>query len=142
MQERQKVLSQAFYLDKEIKGMIEERDTLKRAAEKSTTTYSETPSRGSKNTSRTEDLVIAVVDMDREIDTKVDQLVNIKEQIREAVSTVKDRKQRTVMTLRYLYFFNWIEIAREMNITVRHAMRLNQCGIESLNDSLNIFNNI
>lgn len=117
-------LSQAYRLDLEINNKLEIMDRLHSLSTKATSTYSLVPPSGTRNVHRMEDTLAKIVDMDVEINKKIDQLVDLKKEIFDVIGAVDNKEYRLLLEMRYLRFMTWEEIALELNYNIRHIYRL------------------
>lgn len=56
-----------------------------------------------------------IVDLEREIDREVDELVKMRKEIEETVSKIDDERFKTLLTMRYINGYKWEKIALEMH---------------------------
>lgn len=117
-------LSQAYRLDLEINNKLEIMDSMHSLATKATSTFSLVPPSGTRNVHRLEDTLAKIVDMDVEINKKIDKLVDLKKEIVDVISAVDNREYRLLLEMRYLRFLTWEEIAMELNYNIRHIYRI------------------
>ncbi|MBK8154731.1 MAG: DUF1492 domain-containing protein [Streptococcus sp.] len=109
-------LHQAYRLDKRIQSNIEEMERLR---ELSTSVSS--PSWGERiQTQRHTDALFVrylerIMDLERKINTEVDNLVALKEQIRRVINEVADTDERMVLRYRYVHNLTWEQIGDELN---------------------------
>lgn len=74
-------MEQARYLDMQINSKIEQIRNLNELATKATTVYSDMPHSPNRNTSRMEETVVKIIDLESEIDRDIDALVNLKREM-------------------------------------------------------------
>ena len=125
-------LSQAFYLDAEISTELEMMESMHALATKATSTYSKIPPSGTRNVHRFEDTLAKIVDLDREIDEKVDKLVDLKREIVLVINEVENKKYRSLLGMRYLGFKSWEKIATELETTLRNVYRMHKRALASV----------
>ena len=113
-------LSQAYRLDLEINNKLEIMDSMHSLATKATSSFSLVPPSGTRNVHRLEDTLAKIVDMDIEINKKIDRLVDLKKEIVEVIGEVDN------LEMRYLRFLTWEEIAIELGYNVRHLYRVHR----------------
>lgn len=87
-------------------------------------------------TNRTESIIAKVVDMENEVDTRVNTLHNIKNEVMQAINAVKEPVCREVLIRRYICGDTWEKIAVDMNYTyqwvcVLHGRALKLIRIDS-----------
>ena len=59
--------------------------------------------------------VAKIVDLEREIDGEVDELVKLREEITETISKINDARLKTLLTMRYINGYKWEKIALNMH---------------------------
>ncbi|MCR5355771.1 MAG: DUF1492 domain-containing protein [Lachnospiraceae bacterium] len=119
-------LSQAYRLDLEINNKIEIMDSMHSLATKATSTFSLVPPSGTRNVHRLEDTLAKIVDMDIEINKKIDKLVDLKKEIIDVIGRVDNREYRLLLEMRYLRFMTWEEIAIDLGYNIRHIYRIHR----------------
>ena len=127
-------LTQYRQIEKEIGGLLEERTRWVALAEKMTPSLSGMPG-GAVGGDRLGETVAKIVDLEREIDAKVDELMGHYRKIREAVSQIPDAKEREVLMRRYMQGQSWEEIAERMGVTERWVYQVHKRAIFSLHFS-------
>lgn len=75
---------------------------------------------------RIENVVFKVAMLESEIDDEICNLIDIKEEVKNAINTVSDINQNMVLRLVYLEFRSIEEVAEIMNYSVRHVHRLHK----------------
>lgn len=109
-------LHQAYRLDKRIQSDIDEMESLREMAiSVSSPNWSERV-----QTSRREDAnfvrsVERIMDLERRINSEVDNLMALKEQIRCVINEVMDADERMVLRYRYIHGFTWEQIGDELD---------------------------
>ena len=104
-------LSQAYRIDQRINSKIEQVSSLHDLATKATQTLSDMPGSATRNTHRMEDVIIKIIDLENEINTEIDRLVDIKLEIMCLINGVPNPEEQTLLELRYLCFKTWEQIA-------------------------------
>ena len=104
-------LSQAYRIDQRINSKIEQVSSLHDLATKATQTLSDMPGSATRNTHRMEDVIIKIIDLENEINTEIDRLVDIKREIMCLINSVPNPEEQTLLELRYLCFKTWEQIA-------------------------------
>ena len=117
-------LGQAYRLDQRINSKLEQVLSLRDLTTKATATMSDMPGGGSRNVYKMQDIVAKIIDLENEINAEIDHLVDLKREIREVISAVKNLECQTLLELRYLCFKTWEQIAVEMNYSIQHIYRL------------------
>lgn len=119
-------LSQARYLDSRINAKIQQVTALKDLATKCTSTLSKTPRSQSQNTSPMEVAICKIIDLENEINSDIDNLVDLKREIVGVIKAVKNEEYQTLLEKRYLCFTTWEQIALEMHYSVKWIHKLHE----------------
>ena len=129
--------SRAWKLDKEINQLIEKRSKLYSAALRTTPTYSDMP-RGKGTSDKVQNAIEQICLLDEEINRKIDELYNVKQEIMFAIATVENPIDRRCMYLRFVEFKSWQEISDKLRISrrsvsykVSRGIKNTKCGIAS-----------
>ncbi len=102
MENIKEYLLEVRHLDSTINRKLEELEKLRSLAEKVTTTYSDMPSAPSLSTSKTEDIVVKIIDLSNEINEDIDRLVDMKVDVRQRIECIENPEYRNILSLRYL----------------------------------------
>ena len=97
-------MEQARYLDMQINSKIEQVRSLNELATRVTTVYSDMPHSPNRNTSRMEETIAKIIDLESEIDRDIDALVDLKREIMRVVNSIESAEYRTILEMRYLQF--------------------------------------
>lgn len=117
-------LSQVRFIDRLINSKLEQLSRLRETATKATTTISDMPRSDSPDLQSMETTVVKMIDMEREINTDIDRLVDLKRATVAAIAALKNTEQQLVLEQRYLCYKSWEQIAEELCYSVRHVTRL------------------
>ena len=123
-------LKQAFYLDKRINSKLEQVESLNALATKATSTLSDMPKSPNRGSSKLEDTIVKIIDLQEEINRDIDKLVDLKKEIANSIFELKDKEEQTVLEKRYLCYETWEKIAVDMNYDIRHIHRLHNLGLK------------
>ena len=63
--------------------------------------------------------VAKIVDLEKEINSQVDELIATRDEIKDAISKVEDERLRTLLTMRYINGDIWEKIAVALDVDVR-----------------------
>ncbi len=129
-------LGQAYRIDQRINSKIEQVSSLRALATKATSTLSDTPPSGTRNVHRMEDIIVKIINMENEINSDIDNLVDLKQEIIKTIKSVNNPEQQTLLELRYLCFRTWEEISVEMGYSIRHIYRLRDEALAKINNFL------
>ncbi len=125
-------LSQAYRIDQRINSKLEQVSSLRELAVKATSTLSDTYSSGNGNKQKMEGVIVKIIDLEHEIDEKIDRLVDLKQEIVSLVKKVKNPEYQTLLELRYLNFKTWEQIATEMHYSIQHTFRIHDKALSLL----------
>ena len=110
-------------LDMEIDTLIEESQSIRDMATRVTSTINDMPGAPLKNNDRFQDTMISLIDYERKINSRIDELVNLKQEINDVIGKLPRLEHRIVLTKRYLQRKRWEQIAIEMKYEERQVRR-------------------
>ncbi|MBS5967041.1 MULTISPECIES: hypothetical protein [Peptoniphilaceae] len=125
-------LKQAFYLDKRINSKLEQVENLNALATKATSTLSDMPKNPNRGSSKLEDTIVKIVDLQEEINRDIDKLVDLKAEMVGTIKQIQDKELQVILEKRYLCFETWEKIAVDMNYDIRHIHRLHNRGLKEI----------
>ena len=123
-------LKQAFYLDKRINSKLEQVESLNALATKATSTLSDMPKSPNRGSSKLEDTIVKIIDLQEEINRDIDKLVDLKAEMVGTIKQIQDKELQVILEKRYLCFETWEKIAVDMNYDIRHIHRLHNLGLK------------
>lgn len=129
-------LEQARYLDQRINSKLTQVESLRSLATRVTTVYSDMPHSPTPDNHKLEKIIAKIVDLENEIDTDVDSLVDLKKEIVNAVNAVENDKYRVLLEMRYLSYQTWEQIAVAMDCDIRQVYRLHGHALEKFSFEL------
>lgn len=125
-------LNQARYLDDRINSKIQQVSSLNNLAKKCTSTISGMPSgKGSSNSSMA-DAICKIVDLQKEINQDIDELVDLKREITGVIKSVPNSEYQNILEKRYLCFTSWEQIAVDMNFSIQHIHRMHSKALKEI----------
>ncbi len=136
MQNAIEFLSQARHIDVQINSKLEELYSLKAMAEKVTTTYQSDMVDGSRDVHKREGIICKIIDLQNEINSDIDQLVDLKIAIRQIIESLPDMEGRTVLNLRYVRLLKWQEVADTMGYSLRRVHNFHDRAIQYLESEI------
>ena len=136
MQNAVEFLSQARHIDVQINSKLEELYSLKAMAEKVTTTYQSDMVDGSRDVHKREGIICKIIDLQNEINSDIDQLVDLKIAIRQIIESLPDMEGRTVLNLRYVRLLKWQEVADTMGYSLRRVHNFHDRAIQYLESEI------
>ena len=84
-------LSQAQKIDHEINNMLEQVESLRSMATKTTAIISDMPGNATRNTTQLSDIVIKLMEQEEEINQDIQRLVKLRAEIYGVIQGVRDR---------------------------------------------------
>lgn len=124
-------LSRGWKLHGEINALLEEKKlAFDLACSATASTDKERVTTTRRNCS--EDKFIRYAEYERQIDSRIDMLYRIKQEIRQAIEQVENPIYRTLLIKRYLNFKTWEKIAEEMNYSYMHITRLHGKALQEV----------
>ena len=125
-------LTQAYRIDQRINSKLEQVSSLRDLSTKATSTFSDVPPSGIRNVHRMEDVICKIVMLENEINAEIDHLVDLKREIREVISRVKNLECQTLLELRYLCFKDWPDIACEMHCSESNVYKVHSRALQAV----------
>ncbi len=125
-------LSQAWYVDKMIDAKLEEASGLRALATKATPVLSDMPSGATRNIHSREQIIVRIIDLEREVNADIDRLLALKREISTAIKAVPNRDYRLLLELRYLAFKPWAEIACLLKYGRKYIFRLHENALKKI----------
>lgn len=130
-------LKRARKLDKEINQLlIAKRDAYASAIGRGVDTSKEQVQGGEGN--GTEDKFIRVADYELLIDKKIDKLLEIKQEIIEAVDTVENSTYKALLLAYYVNCKTWEQVAEDMDYDVRWIYILHKRALKEIGEVLDL----
>ena len=123
-------LGQAYRVDLRIRCKMEQVQSLRELAVKASSTLSDMP-KGSGYTSKA-DIVAKIVDYENEINKEIKKLVKLKEDVTDAINSIPNAEQRTLLELRYLMFKPWEHIAAEMYYSIDNVFKIHKKALSAI----------
>ena len=117
------LFNKARLLDMEIDTLIEESQSIRDMATRVTSTINDMPGAPLKNNDRFQDTMVSLIDYERKINSRIDELVNLKQEINDIIGKLPRLEHRIVLTKRYLQRKRWEQIAVEMKYEERQVRR-------------------
>lgn len=117
-------LTQLFRMETRFRSLRERRARYQEIATSITPRYDAQPSGGGSGGSKPERYAIKVLELDEELRAWDAEYAATVREIERAISALPDGRWRDVLTYRYLNFWAWARIAREMHYSRDYVMRL------------------
>ncbi len=125
-------LKQARYLDERINTKIAQVSSLHDLATKATSTLSDMPGSPTRNTHRMEDIIIKILMLENEINTDIDKMVDLKDEILSVINGVDDSDSRLILEKRYINLEAWEDIAIALNTSIPNIYRLHDKALRKV----------
>lgn len=129
-------LGQARFLDMRINSKIQQVASLNELATKCTTTISDMPKNPNRGDSRMVDSVIKIIDLQDEINSDINKLVELKREIMGVIKAVPNIEYQTLLEKRYLCFITWEQIAVDMNYSMQYTFRIHERALKEIDQLL------
>ena len=117
------LFNKARLLDMEIDTLIEESQSIRDMATRVTSTINDMPGAPLKNNDGFQATMVSLVDYECKINSRIDELVNLKQEINDIINKLPRLEHRIVLTKRYLQRKRWEQIAIEMKYEERQVRR-------------------
>ena len=123
-------LSQAYHLDRKIGYKLDQVKLLRDFASKANNVLSDMP-KSSDNYKLMERNVVAMVDLEREIDDDVKNLLYLKKSILMVIKNIYNSEYRTLLELRYLQSKKWNEISTIMGCSLDNIYKIHRKALKA-----------
>ena len=90
------------------------------------------PRSSTPNVCRMEDIILKFIDTENEINAEIDQLVDLKREVRSVISQINHREYQTLLELRYLCFKTWDQIGDLMNYSTKYIFELHERALKKI----------
>lgn len=121
-------LGRAWEIDKEIRALKREALVAKDLALSITARLDGEKVQTSKE-NYAENAMVRYLDYSDRIARRTEELFAVKIEAYEMILQVDSRELRTLLSLRYLSYLTWEQIAEEMEVDVRHVYRLHKAAL-------------
>lgn len=129
-------LGQARFLDMRINSKIQQVASLNELATMCTSTLSDMPKNPNRGDSRMADSVIKIIDLQDEINSDINKLVELKREIMGVIKAVPNMEYQTLLEKRYLCFITWEQIAVDMNYSMQYTFRIHERALKEIDQIL------
>lgn len=129
-------LGKAYRLDQRINSKLEQIESLNELATKASTTLTGMPRNSNGATSRMEDVIVKIIDLQTEINNDIDELVDLKSEIVRLIKEVDNYEYQTLLEKRYLCFNTWEQIAVDMDYSIQHIYRLRDKAVSEISSTV------
>ena len=123
-------LSQARFLDTRINAKIQQVAALNDLATNASATLNGMPHSPNRGGSKMADIVVKIVDLQHEINSDIDELVDLKQEITRRIKLIPNTEFQLILEKRYLCFMPWEKIAVDMDYSIQHIYRLHEWALQ------------
>ena len=121
-------LNRARRIGREIRTLEEVITSTRERLESVTQSYSGDGAQSTKDPHKFDRLV----ELESLVNEKIDEQIKIKTEILEAISQIRDRRQRIVLTEYYLNMKTWEQVAVEINYSWRQVMNIHGRALQEM----------
>ena len=125
-------LGQAYWLDKRINSKLSMVMSLRETATKTTNVMHDDVVSHTRNVHSMQDVIVKIIEMERELDADIDRLVDLKHDIIDVISHISDPPAQVVLEYRYVCYRQWKDIAEELGMHIRNVYRLHDRGLQEV----------
>ena len=129
-------LSQAYRLDRRIDSKLEQLSALRDTTTKATSVMNDVVVSRSRNMQSLQDTIAKIVDMERELDHDIDQLVDLKRDTTRLIKLVNNPQYQLILEMRYLTYQSWREIADQLEVDERYIYKLHGLALKEFEKNL------
>ena len=116
-------------LEQQIQTKLTQISALRSLAETMRSYTGNEPVSHSRNVTSLEDSVIKILEQEQELNNEIDRMVDLKREIQDVISEVKDLNYRLVLEKRHLCFESFPRIGEEMGHTDRWAQQKHMAAL-------------
>lgn len=125
-------LNQIRAKDNEINRKQQKLEALRNIAFNTSPHYESEAVQRTREKSPLENIMVKIVDLDKEIDSDIDALVDLKVEVWEQLDKMNDESQKRILWLRYAEYKTWSNIADVINFTPRYVYKLHIKALDEL----------
>lgn len=122
-------LSRAYRLDTRINNHFEQLNRLKQLAGRTTAAYSGEVVSHSRNVHANEDAIIRIIEAEQELNREIDELIAVKDDIKQVIALVADPTCRLLLESRYLCMNRWDEVCGKMEVSRSRVFEIHQTAL-------------
>lgn len=123
-------LNRAYKLENRINSKLHQISTLRAMAKNVSSTISDVPSSGTRNVTRTQDIIIKIVDLENEFNDDIDSLIDIKREIMHAIKAVDNIDCQLLLEMHYLSYHTWEQIAVDLGYCMDNVFKLHRRALD------------
>lgn len=125
-------LKQARYLDLSIDAKLVQVSSLRELATKATSTINDVPVSYTSNNHQMEDIVVKILMLENEINSDIDRLIDLKNNILNIIKTIDDDEGKLLLEKRYLNLEPWEKIASEMCCGIDNVYKIHKRALKKI----------
>jgi len=125
-------LNQAYRLDQRINSKAEQIFKLRALASQTNATMSSMPRNASPNHHRMEDIIAKIADFENDLNNDIDNLIDLEREITVTINAVENPDQQLLLSLRYLNFKSWEQIAVTLGYSMVYTFQLHKKALENV----------
>ena len=129
-------LSQARYLNARIDSKIKQLDDLNALSTSATAVLTGMPHGSNRGSSKLEDIIVKIVDLQNELNQDIDELVDLKRAIIQMIRQVPNAEQKAVLEKRYLNYLTWEQIAVDMGYSMHYLYKIHVAALKNCDEML------
>ena len=129
-------MSQGWKIRKEIRAKLNAIEELRSMAEKTTTSFSLTPSAPQGNSSRVESYAIQIVQMQEDMEECIERLIRVTAETQRMIELAPDPIQRTVLTEYHLNGKTAEQTAEEIGYSLRQIWYIMNKAYECISKNI------
>ena len=123
-------LSRGRFLMKQIETKSDQIASLHALATRITVSFRQEMVCHSRNVTSQQDLIARILDKEKELEADIQHLMNVRDEIEQAIACVRNPKYRLILEKYYLCNMTWEDIATDLNNNARWVKRLARRGVE------------
>ena len=122
-------LSRAYRLDTRINNRFEQLNRLKQLAGRTTAAYNGEVVSHSCNVHANEDAIIRIIEAKQELNREIDELIAVKDDIKQVIALVADPTCRLLLESRYLCMNRWDEVCGKLEVSRSRVFEIHQTAL-------------
>ena len=131
-------MSQGWRIQKELQARYRKMEELRSMAEKTTASFSLTPSAPSGASSRVESYAIRIVEMQEDMEECVNQLWEVQRKVQQMIDLASDPLQKAVLIDYHLNGKTCAKVADDIGYSERQVWRIMSAAYEEIAEKLSV----
>ena len=123
-------MNRAYVLNHRIDRKLTQLEALKEMAARTTSAMQEDPVRHTKNVHAMEDVIVKAVDLEREIDSDIDRLAEMKTELMSVINQIDDPDLQSILEQRYIAFNDWTRITESLGFSRSYVFKLHRKAMD------------